>query len=185
MNTIKNAVALLALGGLLAGCLDKTGTGSETATATSQPAQTDPSAINAPIPAEAYGVKLSVTDAPSVAADGKSATYQVRIENDGTAPVYGAGTNPVNLGIIILGSDNTIDGPGGTREFIRVPLPLLPPGQAATVVATIPVDARIDGKTLRFATVQEGVAWHDSSNTVDAGPFHIADGKFADAPAAK
>ena len=186
MNTITRSLVLMAFSCLLAGCMDKTGTAnSDTSPAAARPAKEDPNAINAPIAPEAYKVTLSITDAPALTSDGANATYQVQMKNEGSAAVYGAGTNAVNLGIIILGSDGTVDGPGGTREFIRVPLPLLSPGQNATVPVTISSESKLDGKIVRLATVQEGVAWHDASDTIDVGPFHIADGKFAEAPAAK
>jgi len=168
--------------GLLVGCQDKTGTNSDKSLAASKPAGGDPNAINAPIAPEAYKVTLALYGTPSLAFHGTSARYQVQVKNEGTVPVYGAGKNAVNLGVTILSSDGTIDGPGGLRDFLRVPLPLLAPGQSASVALSIPADAKVDGKTVRLATVQEFAAWHDTRDTIDRGPFHVVDGKFTEAP---
>lgn len=155
-----------------------------TATETPSEISSDPNAINAPIPAKAFKLDLSVVSEPTLAADGRSVTYQVKVDNNGTATVYGVGKNKVNIGVMILGDDGTTKGSGGVRDFVRTALPLIPSGQSATVSVGIPVDPRLDGRSLRIATVQENVTWHEE-NPIDVGPFKLEGEVFASLPSSK
>lgn len=135
----------------------------------------DPNAIEAPIPADAYKVTLSLSGGPLPSSDGRTITYQVQAKNAGTATVYGVGSKAVNIGISVLGNDNTPNGAGGILDFARARLPLIAPGQSSLVTVVVPADARVAGHSLRLATVQEGVAWHEDDGTIVLGPFQVSD----------
>lgn len=145
--------------------------------ASTQPAAAakDPNAIDAPIKADAYQVKLSLSGAPAPAADNKTITYQVKVDNEGSTPIYGVGNNAVNIGISVLGDDGTPRGAGGVLDFSRARLPLIAPGQSSLVAVVIPADSRLAGRSVRLATVQENVAWHEGEGTLVLGPFQVSD----------
>lgn len=151
------------------------------ATTPAAPAK-DPNAISQAIPAEAYKVTLTLFGEPVLAENGKSIVYQVEVKNEGSAPVYGVGSKAVNIGLMVLGDDGTAKGNGGERDFSRAPLPLIAPGQSALVAVVLPADARLDGRVVRLATVQEGVAWHENTGTIDLGPFKLAGKTFVGLP---
>lgn len=132
----------------------------------------DENAINAPLATEAYGAKLKLA-APSQNEDGTSLHFIVEVENAGTSPIYGVGTKPFNIGIQVLGNDGSPDGPGGVRDFMRLPLPLIKPGETAKLVADIPFDSRLEDRKLRFAVVQEFVRWYEEADQShpEVGPF--------------
>ncbi len=183
MKPIKPALFALSCATLFAACEVNTPNA-----ATTQADDAD--AITAPIPGDAYKLALSLVGKPLPAADGKTITYQVLVENKGSAPVYGVGkadgSMAVDIGEMVLGDGDNVDGNGGSRDFTRVHLPLLAPGQAAVVAVNVPAAPRLDGRKLRLATVQEGVAWHEDDGSIDLGPFKLdGEGKFAGVPVTK
>lgn len=136
-----------------------------TAAPVAAPAKVDPNAIDAPIPAGAFKATVALSGQPVFSPEKSTFVFQVLVKNQGTAALYGAGKYPVTLAVEILGSSGSPDRDGGVRDFIRVALPLIPPGQMATVVANIPVDS-VRGHKLRFALVQEFVAWHEEADAI-------------------
>lgn len=183
MNTSKSILvaALVALS--LSACNNQptTAPGAETPASTAQAAPADPNAINTAIPPEAFKVKLSIEGQPAVAADGSNAVYTLKVENLGSANLYGVGTAAVNLGAQILGTDNSAETTnGGVRDFSRTPLPLILAGQSVSLPVTISADDRLNGRQIRFSLVQESVTWHDDS-AVDVAALPVASGKFAPA----
>lgn len=185
MNNSKSA--LLACGLLLLTACSGEKQAPDTATpkAPEPPALTetptvDPNAINEPIAAEAFKIQLSLNGTPRAATNGNGMEVEVTVANNGNTPVYGVGSKPVNLGVLILGDGDDVTGTGGVRDFVRQPLPLIAPGSSATVLIHVPADDRIDGRKLRISVVQEAVAWLDGveQSRVDVGPFNVCGGQI-------
>ncbi len=63
---------------------------------------------------------------------------------------------------------------------------MVEPGASASVLVTVPADARANGRKLRIDLVQEGNTWFSkrAQPTVDAGPFEIKAKPAADEPPA-
>lgn len=186
MNFIKSAL-VVSLISCLAACQPSDNTSAESSTLkeTADPVpapSADPNAINSEIPAEALKARFKLVDSPKVAVDGKSIDITLEVSNEGTETLYGTGSMPVNIGVQILGQGDSIKNEGGVRDFMRTPLPLLPPGSTATVVVPVRADARLDGRKLRFTLVQEKVRWYDdlAPAIVEVGPFKYCDGRFCD-----
>ncbi|PNS09218.1 hypothetical protein [Solilutibacter silvestris] len=134
--------------------------------ATTEPASTDPNAINSPLAAEAFKGKVTLTGQPTLSADKKSLVYQFKVQNSGTAALYSVGKHPIHIGIAVIGTSGSVDTDGGIRDFSRADLPLIPAGETATVTVNVPVDPRMQGRKLRFALVQEGAGWRDDAQSV-------------------
>ena len=100
----------------------------------------------------------------------------VKVTNNGPVALSGTSNPPVNIGVQILGDDGTTAAAGGgVRDFTRSPLPVIEPGATASVLVTVPADARANGRKLRLDLVQEGHVWFSKHGqpTLDAGPFDI------------
>lgn len=107
----------------------------------------------------------------------------VKISNDGDRLLSGTGRYPVNLGVQIAGDDGTANSAGGVQDFVRVPLPDLPPGESVELEVSVPADARIEGRVLIFDLVQEGIAWFSTGfeqPVLKAGPFKLCGAAFCD-----
>ncbi len=183
MNTSKTLLVTALISLSLSACSNQPSAnpGAEAAAPAAQEAPADPNAINTAIPPEAFKAKLSIEGQPAIAADGSNAVYTLKIENLGTANLYGVGSAAINMGTQILGTDNTAEpANGGVRDFSRTALPLIQAGQSISVPVTIAADDRMNGRQLRFSLVQEGVTWHDE-DAVDVAALPVADGKFAPA----
>ena len=101
----------------------------------------------------------------------------VKVTNTGSVELSSDMQPPVNLGVQIMGDDGTVTSAGGARDFKRVALPSIVPGASATVIAEVPVSARIDNRTLSLDLGQEGVAWFSQYGqpTLRVGPFRVCD----------
>ncbi len=143
----------------------------------------DPNAINGPLPVEGKGARLALSGEPKLSAEGKDLEVSVEVTNTGASALYGVGAMPVNIGVQILGADNSAESADGVRDFVRAPLPLITHNGKAVVVAKIPADPRIDGRMLRIALVQEGVGWFaDGQNALlEVGPYKVCEGSICDA----
>lgn len=184
MNFLKSILAAFLIS-CLVGCQPSANTSTETADPVASPVpaiSADPNAINTEIAADAVKARFQLIGSPKAAADGKSMDITLEVSNEGTETLYGTGSMPVNIGIQILGQGDSIKNEGGVRDFMRAPLPLLPPGSTATVVVPVRADARLDGRKLRFTLVQEKVRWYDdlAPAIVEVGPFKYCDGRFCD-----
>lgn len=188
----KTAALGLACSLLLAACgkqpvppTEGSGTSAANASEAAPASTNDPNAINEPIPAEAYNVSLALDGAPTLNTDSSSLSLKVQVKNEGKAAIYGVGSKPVNIGGMIVGAGDSIDGEGGLRDFVRAPLPLIAAGESAVVSVDVPADPRLNGRIFRLATVQEAVGWHDDKATVDIGPFEVLEGKYVSVPKSK
>ncbi|PPJ41549.1 MULTISPECIES: hypothetical protein [unclassified Pseudoxanthomonas] len=186
MNRVKFTILALVIAASLAACNGQQsgtpGEPTEPVAATPAEAPADPRTVNEAIPAENFLVHLSKAGEPQPSADGASLDIQVKVANPGTQGVSGQGKMPVNLGIQILGEGDNADGPGGLREFVRVPLPYIAGGSEATVPVTVPFDPRLDGRKVRIALVQEGARWYETSEygAIDLGPLKICEARLCD-----
>lgn len=182
MNLFKSVLAL-SLISCLAACQPSTDNSTKVADPATAPApSTDPNAINSAIAFDAFKARFKLLSSPKISADGKSIDITLDVTNEGTETIYGTGSMPVNIGVQILGQGDSVTAEGGVRDFMRTPLPLLPPGATATVLVHVPSDARLDGRKVRLTLVQENVRWYDDliPAIADVGPFKYCDGRFCD-----
>jgi hypothetical protein len=100
---------------------------------------------------------LTLVGQPRYIADKDVLQFNIQINNQGQTTLVGAGTRPVNLAALLLGPNGPDKAPG-LREFVRVHLPPIAPGERKTLEADLPGDS-LKGQTVEFNLVQEGVAW--------------------------
>ena len=156
-------------------------TGAAPAAQTEEPQ--DPNAISTIIPAEAFKVTFALTeDAPTLVENNSRILYKVKVANEGDSPIYGKGSKGVKLGLQVLGDDGTAQGDGALRDFNRVPLPLIAPGESAVLDVRVPADGRLAGRKVRIALLQEGVRWYEDRGVIDLGPFQTEKGAFIGLP---
>lgn len=144
------------------------------ATPTTLAAEISPSAeagINSPIPAEDIATRLELVGVPSHVAASDSLRVAVRVHNDGRVPLVSRGSVMVNLGAMLIGPEGPDKAPGN-RDFLRMSLPMVAPGQSAEISGELPVASLLD-LPIRLELVQEGVNWFSAYGqpTIDIGPF--------------
>jgi hypothetical protein len=127
--------------------------------------------INAPIPAADISTRLELAVAPVHVAASDTLRVAVRVHNDGRAPLVSEGSAPVNLGAMLIGPEGPDKAPGN-RDFVRMKLPLISPGQSVDVVGELPVASLLD-LPVRLELVQEGVNWFAEYGqpSLDLGTF--------------
>ncbi len=110
----------------------------------------------------------------------------LKVTNNGPVALSGKTNPPTNIGVQVVGDDGTTSAAGGIRDFSRTPLPVIEPGASASVLVTVPADARANGRKLRIDLVQEGNVWFSKRGqpTVDTGPFEIKAKAAGDEPPA-
>lgn len=175
---------LLASGLFLSACSDKPATpaaGSQLASAGAESQKPAISAANTVEdgPLNSKDVKFSMTlvGHPKYVEDKDVLMFNVDVANDGRVPLVGMGTNPVNLAALLLGPDGPDKAPG-LREFVRVHLPLIAPGEQKLLQVALPAKA-LKGQTVQFALVQEGVAWFGGPgrSAITVGAYSRCDGR--------
>lgn len=129
-----------------------------------------------PLTSESVKTALEVVGKPVMDAASGQLHVTVKVANNGTRALSGIGKYPVNIGVQILGDDGTVASAGGLADFVRAPLPEIAPGSSADVNVMIPVDPRLDGRSLNLDLVQEGVNWFSAGFGQPAlvlGPFKV------------
>lgn len=143
----------------------------------------DPNAITSIIPAETFKVTFTLTDdEPTLVENNSRILYKVKVTNESDIPVYGKGSKGVKLGLQVLGDDGTAQGNGAVRDFSRVLLPLIAPGESVVLDVRVPADGRLAGRKVRMALLQEGVRWYEDRGVIDLGPFQAEKGAFTGLP---
>lgn len=118
-----------------------------------------PTGIDTPIPASDIDLAFRVTGGPLYDAANDSVAYQVEVSNNGKASLISVGKLPVHLGVVVLGSDGTLQTPPANQDFMRVPLPQpLAPGQQVILPITFKIPPTLGG-TVIVDAVQEHVSW--------------------------
>lgn len=137
----------------LAGC-------SERSEPTAKPATSaTPATVDAPLARGDIDLDLSLAQPLAYQVRGDSVVAMVRVVNRGKATIASAGKYPVDLGVVILGTDGTARTPPGRQDFVRVRLPhALAPSEALDVAIRFPVAPTLGG-TVVVDAVQERVAW--------------------------
>lgn len=145
-------VALLAL----AGCNRQAPTPAETGGTTA--VSTTVEAPGAIAPAD-IDLAFKVASGPTYDPATDSVMYQLEATNNGKATLSSAGEFPVNVGLVVRGSDGTLDTPPANQDFVRVALPQpLAPGQTVTLPVTFNATPTLGG-TVVVDAVQERVSW--------------------------
>lgn len=116
--------------------------------------------IDKPLTRDQVSVKLEQVGEVKYDAATDELLIRVKLQNNGQTPLITAGKLPVKLGVQLVGEDGNPDKAPGNREFARVPLPMIAPGQSVEVDARIPAKPTV-GLRLRVLPLQEGVAWFD------------------------
>ena len=157
---------LLASSLFLAACSDKPAASTNTAmaSAASSKAATNTAispagttVLNEALNPKKVKFTLSLVGQPRYIADKDLLRFNIQIDNQGQTTLVGAGTRPVNLAALLLGPNGPDKAPG-LREFVRVHLPSISPGERKTIEADLPGES-LKGQTVQFQLVQEGVAW--------------------------
>jgi hypothetical protein len=155
---------LLASGLFLSACSDKPATPAADTQVASAGAETQKPAIstanteeNGPLDSKDVKFLITLVGHPKYVEDQDVLMFTVDVANHGRVPLVGKGANPVNLAALLLGPDGPDKAPG-LREFVRVHLPLIAPGEQRPVQVVLPAKA-LKGQTVQFFLVQEGVAW--------------------------
>jgi hypothetical protein len=115
--------------------------------------------VNAPIPHKDIDLVFSMVGAPTYnpATDTISAT--VNVANNGKAAIASTGSHPVNIGVVILGADGSLNTPPGKQDFVRIRLPRgLEQGEKLDLPVKFKVAPTLGG-TVIIDAVQERVAW--------------------------
>lgn len=134
--------------------------------------------IDTPIPATDIDLAFRVTSGPTYDATTDSVTYQVEVSNNGKSSLISGGKLPVNIGVVVLGSDGTLRTPPAIQDFARIPLPQpLAPGQRVTLPITFEASPTLGG-TVIVDAVQELVNWFSTYNNpvLTLGKFERCDG---------
>lgn len=155
-------IPILLASSILAACGGNSETPSDTAVSPEAPAPTTATAgpeINEPLNPEKVKVTLSLVGQPVYVEGEDVLQFNIRVANTGQVDLVGAGTKPVNLAALLLGPDGPDKEPG-MRDFVRVPLPLVAQGAQQILQANLPAE-KLQGQTVEFQLVQEGVAWFD------------------------
>lgn len=156
-HSIQLAVTLLAVAAVSA-CSE---TNNQTAPAPA-PADVAPPTgleVNAPIKQSDIDIAFSVVGTPAYDVANDTLSYTVKVANNGKAAIASAGSRPVNIGVVILGTDGTLKTAPAKQDFIRIPLPqALEPGENLDVPVTFKVAPTLGG-TVIIDAVQERVAW--------------------------
>lgn len=166
---------LLLAGALtLAGCAEEATpeTAPDAVAATADPGPAlSANAINAPIAAEEIETRIELVGAPVHLAATDTIRFTVRIHNDGNATLADEGTAPVRLGAMLMGPEGADQAPG-VRDFQRVGIPVIAPGNSTEVTGEMPV-APLLGLGVRLELVQEGVNWFSAygETPLDLGTF--------------
>lgn len=115
--------------------------------------------VNAPIKPDDIDLAFSVVGAPSYDPASDTVSFTVNVANNGKAAIASAGSRPVNLGVVILGADGTLQTPPAKQDFLRVRLPQgLESGQKLDLPVKFKVAPTLGG-TVIVDGVQERVAW--------------------------
>ena len=134
--------------------------------------------IDAPLVKAEVGARVTQVGTLKYDAVSEQLLARFKVENTGAVPLITAGKFPVKLGIQLIGEDGNPDKAPGKREFGRVNLPLIAPGESAEVEARIPAKPAL-GLRLRVLPLQEGAAWFDNlgQKALVVGPIETcADG---------
>ena len=100
---------------------------------------------------------------------GELLNLKVKLSNTGTEKLVSTGSNPINIGEILVNADGSI----ANHDYGRNKLPKkLEAGKTITTVISIPTQ-QFKGNSINIQAVQEGVAWLDGvgSNVITLGPL--------------
>jgi len=168
-----NAIFLfIAIAVILVACDREPGSSTSSSTPAGSSDQTSSAnLINAAIPKDAISTELKLAGHPSYSANDDTLHVHIRVFNRGKADLISAGTAMVRLGAMLIGPNGPDQAPG-KRDFARIDLPMIAPGNAIDVEARLPASTLL-GLPIRFDLVQEGVNWFSvyGQPTLDVGPF--------------
>ena len=142
----------------LAGCNQQTTDGVESR------AEADGASAN---PADGTGAILPgdvdlafrVANGPTYDPATDTVRFQVEATNNGKVTLASEGDLPVNVGVVVRGSDGTLETPPANLDFMRVALPQpLAPGQTVTLPIMFNAGSTLGG-TVVVDAVQERVSW--------------------------
>lgn len=115
--------------------------------------------VNAPIASRDIDVAFTAVGSPTYDPTGDTITYMVNVANNGKVPIASKGSYPVNIGVVILGADGTLNTPPAKQDFVRMRLADgLAPGQKVDLPVKFKVEPTLGG-TVIVDAVQERVAW--------------------------
>jgi len=115
--------------------------------------------VNAPIPHKDIDLAFSTAGAPTYDPATDTVSFTVNVANNGKAAIASAGSHPVNIGVVILGADGSLQTPPAKQDFVRIRLPQgLEPGQKLDLPVKFKVAPTLGG-TVIVDAVQERVAW--------------------------
>ncbi len=149
------ALSMLAL----AGCNQQTPDGAESRRAGADSASANPAAAPGAIAPGDLDLAFQVTSGPTYDPATDTVTYQVEAANNGKVSLASEGDLPVNVGVVVRGSDGTLDTPPANLDFLRVAFPQpLAPGQTVTLPIMFNAEPTLGG-TVVVDAVQERVSW--------------------------
>ena len=158
MNTIKVVSAVLALA-LAAGCGETSDAPAQAETTAAQNSAPAAPGIDAPIAPSEIDLTFQLVGGGRYDATSDEVTYELEAANNGKATLISAGKLPIHLGVVVLGSDGTLQTPPSNQNFMRVPLPHpLEPGQRVKLPITFKVEPTLGG-AVTVDAVQEQVSW--------------------------
>lgn len=158
MKTMKVVAPLLALV-LAAGCGETPDVPTEAKTSAAEDSAPAAPGIDAPIPSSDIDLTFQLVGGGTYDAIRDEVTYELEAANNGKATLISAGKLPIHLGVVVLGSDGTLQTPPSNQNFMRVPLPHpLEPGQRVKLPITFKVEPTLGG-TVTVDAVQEQVSW--------------------------
>ncbi|MEJ7745168.1 MAG: hypothetical protein WKF61_00115 [Luteimonas sp.] len=123
------------------------------------PVAVQPVGMDKPLAAENIDLSYKILTGPAYNSATDTVTYQIETVNNGKATLVSAGSLPVHLGVVIRGTDGTMNAPPANLEFMRIPFPQpLESGQSVTLPVEFKVSSTIGG-TVVLDAVQEQVGW--------------------------
>ena len=100
-----------------------------------------------------------VTSGPTYDPATDTVAYQVEAANNGKATLASEGDLPVNVGVVVRGTDGTLETPPANLDFMRIAFPQpLAPGQTVTLPIMFNAGSTLGG-TVVVDAVQERVSW--------------------------
>lgn len=105
----------------------------------------------------------------------------LRFRNEGAFTLTSYGDHPVNLGVRLANAAGVVE----NAEFMRVPIPVVPPGASRVVRFSVQATS-LTGHSLSVVPVQEGVGWFDAlgGQATLVGPFIMCSAQICNADGA-
>lgn len=166
--SLRRLAVATVLGVSLAACSQNDGGKTDgTAAPAAKPEAAAPVEMAQALDKSQVGATYAVDAAGARLRDGTVIRIPVSITNNGKVALVSKGAYPVRLGAQLVGPDGKVI----RRDFVRVSLSPLVPGETAQTVVEVPAK-EVVGNSVRFDLVQEKVNWFSSFDvpTQDYGP---------------